>query len=154
MPWLIFYFCFCLRVEKGGLRIERQCVNAFAPAQSSLSSPTSCERAAFLQVTQYQTAMESGLKILKIQLMDWEGDLISIFIVNMIILVKCLHCGINTIKDCFFNFVFIYLNFFFFLSSSLVLFYWEKLSWIPHQSFEETSCAAWQLICSRLTFIY
>lgn len=114
MPWLIFYFCFCLRVEKGGLRIERQCVNAFAPAQSSLSSPTSCERAAFLQVTQYQTAMESGLKILKIQLMDCEGDLISIFIVNMIILVKCLHCGINTIKDCFFNFVFIYLNFFFF----------------------------------------
>lgn len=42
------------------------------------------------------SAWWSGLRILKIQLMDLKCDLTSVFIVKMILLVKCVHCGINT----------------------------------------------------------
>ena len=35
------------------------------------------------------------------QFMDLKCDLTSIFIVNMILLVKGVHCGINAVRDCF-----------------------------------------------------
>lgn len=51
------------------------------------------------------SAWGSDVRILKIQLKDLKCDLISIFFVNMILLVKCVHCGINTVGDGFLTFV-------------------------------------------------
>lgn len=43
------------------------------------------------------SAWGSGLRSLQIQLMDLTCDCTGIFIINMILLVKCVHCHIKTI---------------------------------------------------------
>lgn len=72
--------------------------------------------------TVVDSAWGSGLRILKIQLMDLKCDLTSIFIVNMILLVKCVTLWYKSCKSLLFKFLlFAFKRVSIILTSSLLL---------------------------------